>query len=227
LFDTPEERIKFLKSQLKDDPENAELLDQLLGIYEDQENYKEAKKIAERLYKLESNYENAIRLAEIAMDNANYEPAIKYLKEALGKTDDPDEKKEAAVDLAETYLNRDQLREARKWARQAIEHDSEWGKPYLLMSKIYARAVNNCTADRDMDRKDKVVYWLVLDYLDKARQVDKTTTGTVESRYESYKPVTPTKEEKFFSNWEEGDTMKVGDNLHDCYGWINEETTIR
>ncbi len=227
LFDTPQQRIDFLKSQLESEPKNVELLDQLLQIYEEQEMFADAKDIAQRLYKLESNYSNAIRLAEIAMNNANYAQAINYLKEALNKTDDPEQLKTAAMDLAESYLNQDRLQQARQWARKAIDYDSDWGEPYLLISKIYARAVSNCTSNREMDRKDKVVYWLVLDYLDKALQVDQTTKSVVDSRYQSYEPVTPTKEEKFFSNWEEGESMKVSDNLHDCYGWINETTKVR
>jgi tetratricopeptide (TPR) repeat protein len=227
LFDTPQQRIDFLKSQIESEPKNVKLLDELLQIYEEQEMYAEAKDIAERLYKLESNFDNAIRLAEIAMNNANYPKAITYLKEAMGKTDENSKLKRVAIDLAESYLNENQLQQAREWARKASNYDEDWGKPYLFISNIYARSVSNCTSDREMDRQDKVVYWLVLDYLDKARQVDETTTSTVEQRYKSYEPVTPTQEEKFFKNWKTGEEIKVGANLHKCYGWINETTTIR
>jgi hypothetical protein len=78
-----------------------------------------------------------------------------------------------------------------------------------------------------MDRSDKVVYWLVLDYLDKAKEVDSSLSSTVSRQYQSYAPVLPTKEDKFFNNWVEGEKIKVGANLHECYGWINESTTIR
>lgn len=227
LFESSEQRIKFLKSQIEEKPKSAELLDKLLQIYEEEEKYSEAKDIAERLYNLESSYENAKRLAEIAMNNANYKKAIKYLKEAADKTDDKSKLKRIAIDVADSYLNDGKLKSAREWARKANSYDEEWGEPYLMISSIYARAVSGCTSNREMDRNDKVVYWLVLDYLDKAKNVDERTTNVVEQRYESYEPVTPTQEEKFFKNWETGDEIEVDSNLHDCYDWINETTTVR
>ena len=78
-----------------------------------------------------------------------------------------------------------------------------------------------------MTRDDRVVYWLVLDYLDRAQQVDSQMANTVKRQYQSYEPVTPTTEDKFFKGWEVGDTMNVDSSIDDCYGWIAETTTVR
>lgn len=227
LFDTPEERIGFLEDQLEDDPENEELLRELADIYINEEMNSEAKEVAEKLYDLDDNFENTMTLAEYASSNAEYEMAIRYYEEALEKTDDEEELAEISMELSDAYLNEGDLQEARRYAQEAMDHDSEWGEPYLQMASIYAEAVSECTSQSEMSRRDKVVYWLVLDYLDEAREVDSSVENRVERQYSSYEGVTPTTEEKFFSDWEAGAELQVDDSLGECYSWIDETTTVR
>ncbi len=229
LFESPEERIAFLKGEIEEEPKNTEALKSLLELYREQEMTEEARQISKKLYELNPSYENVRTLADFAINNANYSEAIDYLKEALNKAETDKQRAEIALEISDAYLNRDQLQSARQFARQAIDHDSDWGMPYIQIADIYARAVSVCTSDRKMERRDKTVYWLVLDYLDQARQVDPNTTNEVNRKYKSYKPVIPTTEEKFF--WdpplEEGDEFEIDSSLMECYGWINETTTVR
>jgi tetratricopeptide (TPR) repeat protein len=229
LFDSPEERIAFLKEQLEEDPKNEELLTELRDLYTEEEMNEEARKISEQLYEVSPSYENIIAVAQVALKDARYSEAIPYLKEAMDKTDDSKDKAEISLKISNAYLNQDKLQEARNFARQAMDYDSDWGKPYIQVADIYARSVSVCTRDRKMTREDKTVYWLVLDYLDEAKQVDSRTANEVSRKYDSYSSVTPTAEEKFF--WqpplETGDEFKIDSSLMDCYGWINETTTVR
>lgn len=227
LFDSPEERLKFLKSQLEKNPEDQEIMRELRDLYVQQEMMAEAQKLNEKLYKLDPSYENTKALAEVAISNANHNAAVKYLKEAMQKAPDDEEKANLALKLSDTYLNNGNLQEARRYARQASNLDSDWGRPYIQIASIYAQAVNQCTSGRKMTREDKVVYWLVLDYLDKARRVDSSVSNTVQRQYQSYQPVTPTTEEKFFKGWEKGDKMTVDGSINSCYSWIGESTTVR
>jgi hypothetical protein len=41
-------------------------------------------------------------------------------------------------------------------------------QPYLRIARIYAAAISQCTQGRQIERDDRTVYWLVLDYLDRA-----------------------------------------------------------
>lgn len=227
LFDSPEERIAFLKGQMANNPEDTEIMAELRDIYVQQEMRSEAQALNEKLYELNPSYENTRALAEFAVNNANYNNAVKYLKEALGKAPDDEEKAEIALELSDTYLNSNQLQEARRFARQAAQLDSDWGQPYVQIASVYARAVSECTSGRKMTRDDKVVYWLVLDYLDRAQRVDSQMANTVKRQYQSYEPVTPTTEDKFFKGWETGDEMSVDSSIDSCYGWISETTTVR
>lgn len=227
LFDSPKERIAFLEGKLKENPDSTAIINDLADLYEQEQMMGKARDMREKLYKLNPNFENTRAFAEFAITNANYGMAIKYLKEALGKTNDNMKKSRVAFEISEAYLNNGNLQQARSFARQAANLDSDWGDPYIQIATIYADAVQNCTSGRKMERQDKVVYWLVLDYLDRARNVDPSVANRVKQQYQSYQPVTPTTEEKFFNNWKEGQKMEVDASLMPCYDWINETTTVR
>lgn len=227
LFDNPEERIAFLEGELKDDPKNEELLNQLQDLYEQQNMISKLNEVNKKLYGINPSYENSLALGESAQSDANYSEAIKYFKEALSKAEKSDQKAAIALNISSAYLNSEQLQSARQYARTAANHDSDWGKPYINIADAYAQAVNNCTSDRKLEVEDRVVYWLVLDYLNKAKSIDSSVRSEVNNKIEAYAPVTPTTEQQFFKNWEEGQQISVNSSLNSCYGWINETTTVR
>lgn len=229
LFDSPEEQIEFLESELESNPEDEELLTKLRDVYQQQEMASKAREVSQKLYELNPNFENIMAVAEAAENNADYDSSIQYFKEAMDKASTDKEKADIALNISEAYLNQDQLRNAREFARQAIDYNDSWGDPYIQIADIYARTVSQCTDDRKLTPEDKAVYWLVLDYLDKAEQVDSNTSNEVDRKYQSYKPVIPSKSEKFF--WkpplEEGESFEIDSSLMECYAWINETTTVR
>lgn len=225
LFDSPEERMAFLKKKVEEEPENVEYLRQLRDLYENEGNLDQARKLNEKLYELNPSYQNASSLANLAIENAEYDTAIKYLNEAKNKTDETEKLKTIYLNLAKAYLNKGQLRQARSNARKAINADSNWGQPYILMADIYARAVSQCSDGRDLTRNDRAVYWLVMDYLNKAKSRDSSISSAANSRLRSYRQVTPSKEDIFFmDSWSQGASIRIGGG---CYSWINESTTVR
>lgn len=227
LFSDPEERIVFLESQLEENPEDEDLISEIASLYEGQGNRQKSIEYAELLYEVNPNYENTLELAEYARADAQYSKAIRYLKEAISKTDDDRAKRDISLEISETYQNNDDLQSARQYARQAISYDNSWGQPYIQIATIYARAVSQCTSGRTMDRDDRTVYWLVLDYLDQAKAVDSSVSSAVQRQYNSYEPVLPSSEDKFFRGWETGDEIHIGSNIADCYSWIDETTNVR
>ncbi len=100
------------------------------------------------------------------------------------------------------------------------------GEPKITIARIYVEAVSRC-AGGDMGRRDKAVYWLVLDYLDEAKERNSGVASTADRLYRTYEPVTPTAEEKFYQNWNTGESLEINGSLRDCYSWIAEETTVR
>lgn len=227
LFSDPEERVGFLESRMEENPEDTEIMSELVELYMETGQRQQALELGNELYEMEPTFENARRLADHANDDGRNQDAIQYLSEAIDLTDDTEAKKDIRIEMAEIYQNEGDLQAAREAARQASQLDEDWGEPFIQIAQIYAAAVRSCTSGRQIERNDRPVYWLILDYLDRAQSVDSSTASTVERLYGTYEPVLPTAEDKFFQGWEAGDSFEIDSDLMECYGWIDETTTVR
>ncbi|TVQ68365.1 MAG: hypothetical protein EA363_11390 [Balneolaceae bacterium] len=225
LITDPGERIELLSEDLKEDPGNIELMQELYELYQAVGDRSEARKMAESMYEVEPSIANITRLADKAENEGEYRQAIRYLSE-VHEIQQGAVKARTSLRIAENYLSLRDLQEARRFARRAASEDSNWGEPQITIAQIYAEAVSRC-AGSDMTRIDKAVYWLVLDYLDRAIQRNSGVSAAVNRLYRIYEPVTPTAEEKFYQNWNTGERIRIDGSLRDCYSWIAEETTIR
>ncbi len=225
LITDPEERIELLTEGLQEDPGNIELMQELYELYQGVGDRSEARRMAERMYEVEPSVTNITRLADKAENEGEYRQAIRYLSEAH-EIQQGTARARTSLRIADNYLSLRDLEAARRYARRAASEDSNWGEPQITIAQIYAEAVSRC-AGSDMTRIDKAVYWLVLDYLDRAIQRNSGVSATVNRLYRIYEPVTPTAEEKFYQNWNTGERLRIDGSLRDCYSWIAEETTIR
>lgn len=229
LFSSPEDRIGFLTGKLEDaesEEEELELYKELFELYGRAGNREKEQETARTLYEMAPNYENVLRLAEYAKNRGNYREANRFYRELLEFAESDEQKAKINYELADNYYQQRELESARRFARRAASQDRNWGRPVALIGEIYAEAVSQCT-DGTLDRTDKVVYWLVLDYFNRARQVDSSTSNSVQRSISTYQAFTPNAEEKFYMNWENGDEIDVGANLGQCYEWISEATTVR
>jgi tetratricopeptide (TPR) repeat protein len=225
LFRNPEDRIVFLESLLEKEPGNLDTMGQLYDLYLRVNNREKSKATAEALYAAAPDFANTRRMGLMASGSANYRDAIRYMEEALTKTTDNNDTKLVSMDLANLFRNIDNLQRAREYARKASAIDPAWGEPNLTMAQVYAQAVTDC-AGGQLTRTDKVVYWLILDYLDKAR-TDQSVRTSVDRYYAQYERSAPTVEDKFYQNWTTGATIRVDRSLRECYAWINESTRVR
>ncbi|MEX2603240.1 MAG: hypothetical protein WD361_03510, partial [Gracilimonas sp.] len=129
---------------------------------------------------------------------------------------------------ADANINLEKLETAKKYVLQALEIDPNHGPSYIKMATIYGVAVTVCTRDRKLEAQDKVVYWVVIDYLNKAKNIDPSMANTVNRQLSTYEDVTPNTEDKFFTlSLENGQKITIDKSLMPCYGWINETTTVR
>lgn len=227
LFAEPEDRVGYVEELLEEDPGNLDHMYELYDLYDDLNMSDKQEEMAVRLYEEDPTYENIMRLADEAAGEDNYEETIGYLEEALEHAEDTERRREVTLRIAENYYSLRDLQQAREWTRRAIDEDSGWGQPYIRMARIYARAVQECTSGRSMDRQDRAVYYLVLDYLDQAVETDANVSGQVEDMYPNFEEVTPSEGDKHFLNWNEGDQLAIDESRHECYAWINETTTVR
>jgi tetratricopeptide (TPR) repeat protein len=172
---------------------------------------------AEALYKLDPSSNAASKLALYYLKKENYTEAGKYFKEAYTLEADKTVKAEyyyyaAVVEFAQNkYVN------ARILALKAVELKSNYGKPYLLIAKLYAASASTCGTT---EFEKKAVYWGAVDKLIKARTIDLSVTDEANDLITKYSARFPNSEEGFMSGIYEGSSYKI-----EC--WIQETTSVR
>ncbi|TVR16749.1 MAG: hypothetical protein EA391_06845 [Balneolaceae bacterium] len=229
LFENPEERIEFIESRMAaaGDAEREEMLSDLVQLYNEINNSEKAASAAEDLYELNPNYQNTRYVADMLLSDGNYSDAIGFLKEAKDLAENDTARKELALEIAESYLQTDRFEDSREYVQTALQIDEHYGEAYMQMASIYARTISDCTGGDTLDREDRTVYWLVVDYLERAAELDASLASNANNRIEAYTEAMPSAEDKFFSDWEDGNSFTIDGELSPCYAWINEETTVR
>jgi tetratricopeptide (TPR) repeat protein len=210
--------INYFTGRIKEAPDDIELLKKVLSLLDDascteSDLYFAA---AESLYEHEKSATSAAHLAQMNFDRGQLARAEHYFKEAISLEEESTRKSSYYTKLAAIRLNEKDNRAARDYARQAIELNPESGTPYMIIGNAYAGQKIS-----DDEFENQAVYWVAVDYFQKAKQVDPSLASNVNEYISTYSGIFPTKTECFFrSITEEGDAYKVG-------GWINETTTVR
>ena len=228
LLGSPEEQIAYFTPIIEENPDDLAAWKALESAYEELENRQKRKEALIKINELDPTYDSALQLAELTKGNANYSEAAKYFKQALDRAPSDQDKVEIYLDLADVNVNLQKLSTAKGHVQSALNIDPQNGNAYIKMATIYGEAVTQCTSDRKLEAQDRVVYWLVVDYLNRAKKEDPSVASTVNRQLSTYEAVTPSTEDKFFSlNLENGQQIKVDGSLMPCYSWINETTTVR
>ncbi len=172
-------------------------------------------KAASNLYRSEPNASSAAQLAEMNVARKNYSEAEKYYTEAVEYETNQVVKSGLLTKLATLELASDSKQAARDFARAAFALDPTNGNALYIIAESYAGA-------RVGEQfENQTVYWVVVDYLIRAKNTDPTLKNQVDERIAIYSRLYPTKEEAFFRSLvDEGASYQVG-------GWVNESTTIR
>jgi tetratricopeptide (TPR) repeat protein len=172
-------------------------------------------KTATNLYRSEPNASSAAQLAEMNVARKNYNEAEKYYTEAVDLETNNLIKSGLLTKLATLELASDSKQAARDFARAAYSLDPTNGNALYIIAESYAGARIGEPFE------NQTVYWVVVDYLNRAKNIDPTLKGQVDERIAIYSRLYPTKEEAFFRSLvDEGAAYQVG-------GWVNESTTVR
>lgn len=172
-------------------------------------------KAATSLYRSDPSASSAAQLAEMNLARKKYSEAEKYLTEAIDLETDSKVKSGLLTKLATLELTSDSKQAARDFARAAFSLDPTNGNALFIIAEAYAGSRIGETFE------NQTVYWVVVDYLVKAKNTDPTLKEQVDERIAIYSRLFPTKEEAFFRSMvEEGTPYQVG-------SWINESTIIR
>ena len=171
----------------------------------------------EQLYNLEPSSEAAFNMARRFIKKDDIENAKRYYQQAMEQESDKEQLAKYNYEYALIALSKDNNpQEARRYARQALDHKPNYCDALMLIGDIYASASRSFGAN-EFERQS--VYWVAVDYYERARsQADCAVDASRKAN--EYKKHFPSKEEAFFLGLQEGQTYKVG-------GWINESTKIR
>jgi len=174
-------------------------------------------KVAEKLYALEPSSTAARFLAKVLLQQKNYEKAVEYYEKSATTETDSSLIAEDYMTLAALMTDQKQKAKARTYALNAAKHKANWGKPYILIAKLYASSSKGC-GSKPIEQKS--VFWAANDKLNKAKSIDPSVASEAGSLIGQYSRYYPTKSDAFFIGLTNGQTYKVG-----C--WIQESTTVR
>lgn len=166
-----------------------------------------------KLYEAEPSAQAAHNLAKMAYNKKEMSKAAGFYLKAIDLEEDVEKKAQYYYELAAASASN--ASQARSYALKAISLKSGWGKPYLLIGKIYASS--GCGDDKFSKAS---VFWLAIDKFKKAKAVDASIAAEANKLIATYKVYCPSKEDAFAYNITEGAQVKI-----EC--WINESTKAR
>jgi tetratricopeptide (TPR) repeat protein len=170
---------------------------------------------ATRLYNAEPSAATAAQLAEMNVARKKYTEAKKYYTEAIELEKNDIIKSGLLTKLATLELTSENKQAARDFAKAAYSLDPANGNALYIIAEAYAGARIG------EDFENQTVYWVVVDYLIRAKNSDPGLKNQADERIAIYSRLFPSKEEAFFRSLvNEGAAYYVG-------GWVNESTTIR
>ena len=205
-FDVISENIDDLKNMLR-----------VLGKQKctDSELYANA---SEKLYELDPSAEAAFNMARLFVKRDDFTRAKEYYQNAISAETDKELLAQYYYELgAFTLAKESAYQKARDFARKALANNPKYGNALILLGDIYAQYAPKY-GETDFDHK--TLYWLAVDYFEKAKRNDPDVFQTANSRINTYKVYFPDNETMFMQGFSKGQTFIVED-------WINESTKAR
>jgi len=211
---------------VQDNVDNLDMLGKLMTLYRrvrctESDVYFAA---AEASHKLSPTAESAAGCAAMSFKKGDYKAAVDYFDQAIEMSDNNEDKADYYYRSAAILFSQmKSYAQARNYLRKAIELNGTNGSYYILMAHVYASA--QPYSKEDVGAKagilNKTVYWVAVDKLVKAKQVDPSCAEEAQKFISTYSKYFPSKEERFDLPGEfSGSTFTVG-------GWVGETTTIR
>ena len=129
---------------------------------------------------------------------------------------DPIKKAKIKLKFAQAAKGRGQLSKARSLAREAIKFNSNYGKAYLFIAKLYQTSVNKCGKN---EFEKRMVYVAALNKARKAASVDPSISGIAKKYIKNYNANAPSKKVIFTAGVNPGSSFQIK-----C--WIGETVKV-
>ena len=219
LFNTPEERMEFLEQQFEKNPQDIEIASELFDIYQELGMRNEAYAMGDKLMDMEPTPETYRILGKLRLDDGQPEEAFELYEKAVDLAGQADVRDYFNMGIAQQQMG--SLARARTYFREALGVDPGYGPALVAIGDLYATAVSNCGS---FEREDRAVYWLVVDYYNRAKSADPSIANAANNKIRTYSQSFPDQEALFFKGWQPGQSYRID---YGCYAWINESTTVK
>jgi len=222
LFRSPDERMAFLEDRLEKDPQNTEIVAELFEIYLQLGERAKAGELGKTLLSMQPTARTYQLLAKMHLEDGEAEEALELYEQAL-ELPGADEglKRDIYYNMGTAQQQLGRLSNARADFRRALDEDPNFGQAYIAIGDLYVTAVSECGS---FERDDRAVYWLAVDYYERAKSVDPELASQANQKISTYRRTFPDQEMLFFKNWEAGQSHRID---YGCYSWIGETTTVR
>lgn len=142
--------------------------------------------------------------------------ALQYVEEAIEMCQDSPDAQDIYIKAAQIASANNKHSKAREYARQVLKMNPNNGEAYIVLGDAYAASSKACD---DGGLGSKAVFWLAVDYYQRAKSKDASVADKANSRIARNKKYFPTRTELFNVGLKAGDSFTVK-----CFG---ETTTIR
>lgn len=160
---------------------------------------------------------SAEKMGIMSLKNKEFGAAESFFQQAIDLAQDETKKADYYIELAEAQRSAGKFGQARTNARKAASLKGGWGLPYLMIGDMIASS-SSCGGEDACAQK--AIYWLAVDYYNKAKSIDPSVAGKANGKIATYAKYFPTQEDCFFGGTKAGDTVNIG-----C--WIGESTKAR
>lgn len=212
--------IALYEPQFEEISQNVDELKKMLRILErrDCTDSQLFAKATDKLYDLDPSAEAAFNRARLFVKRNQFDRAKEYYNNAIAAETDKELLAKYYYELGLfTFAKDHDFQKSRNLARKAIENDPNAGRAYILLGDIYAQYSKHYG---ETNIEHLSLYWLAVDYYQKAKRVDPEVFAQANEKINIYKQYYPNKEDLFFEGFTEGQSYKIG-------SWINETTTVR
>lgn len=222
LFKSPEERMTFLEGRLAQNPDDVEVASELFDIYIQLQERQKAAELGQRLTQLDESARTLRMLGQLHLQDGEAQQALEYYERALALPDaDESVKRDIYYNMGIAQQQLGRLSVARSSFRNALQIDSNFGQALIAIGDLYVTAVSECGS---FEPEDRAVYWLAVDYYERAKSADPSVASHANQKISTYRRTFPDQEALFFRGWEAGQSYRID---YGCYTWINESTTIK
>lgn len=154
--------------------------------------------------------------AGILYKNGKEAEAMEFYKKAVDQEPDSFEKAKNLLKIAQLFAKKGQKSKARNYANQALKHNPNLGKAYLLIGNLYATSANACGKD---EFEKRMVYVAALNKARRAAAVDPSISSRARKYIRSYSSNIPSKKLIFTKGVQAGSS-------HTIRCWIGETVKV-